>query len=104
MHVLYGSRESFFNNAPYVLPPLLNTYFDEYNPINSNVTVESDRAKIIELVESLKPFMKQIVVGFSGDPCTENGLNGFGRYTYPSGDYFEGEFVGGKFGSSGKYV
>lgn len=71
-HLLYGTKESVKLKMPIVLPPLLNSYLDEYNPATGHLTVDSDREKIMELMEVLKSYMKQSSYGYNGaciSPC-----------------------------------
>ncbi len=65
-HLLYGTKESVKLKMPMVLPPLLNSYLDEYNPAKGDLTVDGDREKIMELMEILKSYMKQSSYGYEG--------------------------------------
>ena len=58
-HVIYGDREA-DGRPPIVLSPLQNSYFDTLIPENGHVSVSSDKDKIKELVNKLKPFMKSL--------------------------------------------
>jgi hypothetical protein len=92
-HFLYGSKDQGRQN-PRVLPPLQNSYFDEYHPVKGNVTVDSDKAKIIQLVKDLEPYMRKVVVGLVlDDDSDSDAVIRKGTYTYGNGDVYVGEFV-----------
>jgi hypothetical protein len=92
-HLLYGTREEL--GSPIVLPPLQNFYFDLLNPIEGNVTMDADRAKIAELVALLTPYMQSVVVGYKGD-MQEGKRHGRGVMTSADGAVYDGQWREGK--------
>ena len=50
-HLLFGSNELQQNGRLWVLPALSFKYFEQYNPVNGEFTVEADRSLIKELVD-----------------------------------------------------
>jgi hypothetical protein len=106
-HILYGSKESLtkFRGAPKVLPPLQNSYFEQYHPEKGNLTKDSDRETISKLIEELKPFMKTAKEGYEGEKSPKDGAyHGKGKYTYANGDIYTGQFQAGKMTGRGRFV
>ncbi len=101
-HVMFGSGERAARIPPIVLPPLQNSYFEEFHPEKGHLTKETDREIIKRLVQDLQPYMKKVKVGYDGD---EKGgtRNGKGVYRYPNGDVYEGEYKDGKRHGHGIY-
>jgi hypothetical protein len=99
-HIVYDMIP---NKPPTILPPLQNSYFDMLNPQTGSLSVESDRAKIKELILALKPYIKQVKVGFEGD-MVHGVKHGNGKYIYADGDIYEGEWKDGKKHGNGKYI
>ncbi len=88
-HFLYGQREVRMGLPPLCLPPLQNSYFQEFHPEQGYLSVAEDKAKISQLVAELLPHMKQISVGFQGK--YKNGKrSGRGVYRFANGDVYDG--------------
>lgn len=100
-HFLYGTNEYTRGRPQICLPPLQNSYFDEYHPEKGHLSVEDDRAKISQLVAQLLPYMKRVTVGYEGD-MDLNGC-GHGIYTCDNGNVYEGEYRCGKINGYGTY-
>jgi hypothetical protein len=83
-HYLYGSKEMKEKRAPICLPPLQNSYFEDYHPLKGSLSVAADKDKIGELVEQLQGYMKAVAVeaGYAGSK--EKGkLHGYGKHVFP---------------------
>jgi hypothetical protein len=126
-HFLYGSRDQ-GGRAPKALPPLQNSYFEEYHPVKGNLSVASDKEKIIQLVKDLEPYMRKVVVGlvFDDDGDSDavirkgtytyangnvyvgefvnNWRHGYGKLEFANGDVYEGQWIDGKKNGHGKYT
>jgi hypothetical protein len=83
-HYLYGTREKMSNGAPISLPPLRNTFFEEYNPLTGSITKESDRCKIKELIGALQPYIdaNKVTKGYVGERSAAGQMHGHGTYIY----------------------
>ena len=62
-HLLYGTGESKRLQPPKILPPMQNSLYDKLDPLKGKLTVPSDRAKIEELYENLRPYFKKRLEG-----------------------------------------
>jgi hypothetical protein len=103
-HILYGSKEYSNQVPPYILPPLQNIWFEKYHPSQGNLSVESDREKINFLVEQLKPLMKPITIGYTGDRNELGEPNGVGQFQLDSGNHYEGDWKNNKKHGKGKFL
>jgi len=65
-HLLFGTNELRRNTDPIILPPLQNSYFTHYNPLEGSLSVESDRQHIATLIEKLEPYIKKQQEGYKG--------------------------------------
>jgi hypothetical protein len=103
-HYLYGSKFQAESLAPHLLPPLQNSYFEEYHPVKGNLTVASDKEKIIQLVKDLEPYMRKVVVGLVYDDDSDSdAVTRKGKHIYPSGSVYVGEFMNDKKHGYGKH-
>ena len=103
-HLLYGTKEhKLFGYDPIHLPPLQNTWFDNYNPVKGKLTKESDREKIQQLVNYIEPYMKRVAVGYIGERNAAGQMHGRGVYRYADGTVYEGDFKDGKKHGRGVY-
>ena len=95
-HLLYGTSESKQLRAPIILPPMQNSFYDQLDPLKGNLTVLSDRAKIHELYESLRPYFKTVSkVGYE-DSFESNGKrSGKGIHRGDDGGIYDGEWLDG---------
>ena len=92
-HLLYGTREhKLVGFNPVQLPPLQNSWFYNYNPVKGKLTKESDREKIQQLVNDIEPYMKRVIVGYTGERNVEGQMHGRGVYRYANGDMYEGDW------------
>jgi hypothetical protein len=101
-HILFGSKEMADNRPPITLPPLQNSYFEQYNPVLGAVSVGKDKENIILLVKGLEPYMKKVHEGYEGNYNKDGKRHGKGKYTYASGNVYEGEWKDGKKHGNGK--
>jgi hypothetical protein len=127
-HLLYGTSESKGRQAPQSLPPMQNSFYDQLDPLKGNLTVPSDRAKIEELYENLRPYFKTVSkVGYEGSRDSNGKMSGKGIFyrsddgavydgewldglghglgvqRFAWGDIYEGEYRAGKMSGHGKY-
>jgi hypothetical protein len=103
-HILYGSKEHVTpGSSVKMLPPLQNSYFEKYHPAKGHLTKESDKLTIERLIEELKPFMKTVKEGYTGQ---EQGgkYHGKGTYMYANGDKYVGERKDGKMTGKGTFT
>jgi len=103
-HVFYTSYHLEKRMTPEILPPLQNSWFEDYHPEKGNVSVESDREIVHRLVEELKPFMKTVREGYEGEYNAEGGKHGKGKYVYADGDIYVGEWKDNLMNGYGKYI
>jgi hypothetical protein len=101
-HLLYGNKEVVDLGNPHVLPPLQNSYYEKYSPIEGFVSFEKDKETINRLVKELEPFMKKVKVGYEGE-YKDGKKHGKGKYTFACGDVYEGEWKDDKKHGKGKY-
>ena len=81
-HYLYGTKEMKDKRAPICLPPLQNSYYEDYHPLKGSLSVQADSEKISELCDQLKGYMKAVESGYDGSK--EKGkLHGYGRHVFP---------------------
>ena len=105
-HFLYGSKELNESKQPICLPPLQHSYLEKYNPIDGDLSYESDRKKIQMLLTELQPDIeaKKLVVGYVG-PVDENGRpHGVGKEVLSNGAIYEGNFIKGLKDGIGRYI
>ena len=102
-HLLYGSKERDGNAVPITLPPLQNSYFNNYHPIDGSLTKESDKVTIEKLIEDLRPHMRFVQAGYEGD-LEDGKRHGKGRLVAEDGGVYEGEWVNDLMHGHGKYV
>jgi hypothetical protein len=94
-HLLFGSLEASQGRLPLILPPLQNSYYENLDPAQGHVTVESDKLKIKELVEALAPYMHRTEAGYDGD-IVDGKRHGHGTYRYATGNTYEGGWENNK--------
>lgn len=103
LQLLYGTREYFNDLPPFNLPPLQNSYYDLFNPETGNLTVDTDRVKIRELIAGLLPYMKRSEAGYTGDLNDAGVPHGKGKWIFENGDSYEGDCSEGRFHGEGRY-
>ena len=92
-HLLYGTNEhKLVAYNPVQLPPLQNSWFDNYNPVKGKLTKESDREKIRQLVTDIEPYMKRVVEAYDGERNAAGQMHGRGVYWYADGKVYEGDW------------
>ena len=93
-HLLYGTSESKDLQTPQILPPMQNSFYDKLDPLKGNLTVPSDRAKIEELYENLRPYFKTVSkVGYEGSRDSNGKRSGKGIYRWDDGTVYDGEWL-----------
>ena len=103
-HLLYGTREhKLVGYNPIQLPPMQNSWFDNYNPVKGKLTKESDRANIQRLVKDIAPHMKRVTVGYEGEKIAAGQYHGRGVYRYADGNVYEGEWKDDKMHGRGVF-
>jgi hypothetical protein len=96
-HLLFGSKHKAGLITPDLLPPLQNSYFDEYHPVKGCLSVASDKDKIIQLVKDLEPYMRKVDAGLTFDDDSDSqAMIRKGKCVYPSGNVYVGELVNNK--------
>ena len=105
-HYLYGTYDKMKKGPPKGLPPLRNTFFEEYNPMKGSITRETDRVKIAELIEALKPYIAahKVIVGYTGDRNAEGKMHGHGTYTFASAHIYTGDWQNDRKHGHGTYT
>jgi molybdopterin converting factor small subunit len=58
-HFMYGSKLNAERSEPLLLPPFEKSYLEEYHPVNGNLSVASDKEKIIQLVRELEEYIQR---------------------------------------------
>lgn len=92
-HVLYGSREYNWTKQLLILPPLRNSYFHIYNPLEGHLHYTADMEKIKSLMEELKPYIQaEIEEKYEGSLDSSGCREGYGKLRYSNGDRYEGNF------------
>jgi len=102
-HLLYGSCEEKLNAPILILPPLQNSWFDRYNPMEGSLTKEEDRASIKFLVENLLIYMPRATDGYEGEKKGGK-AHGVGIYSFDDGDVYTGRWKDGKMFGQGTYT
>lgn len=101
-HILYGSREHSRRSLK-ILEPLQNSLLDSFSPLRGSITVPSDKAKIKQLMDDLQPYIRPLVVGYSGQrDAVTNKFEGTGTYVYECGKRYEGEWKNGHYHGYGR--
>lgn len=100
-HFVYGFTESKQNIPPVILPPLMNTSFQELDPRQGQVSIARDMDLIHKYVEKLLPMMEFHEVGWKGEVDEEGKYTGFGVCTYENGTQYEGEMKEGRYHGQG---
>jgi len=102
-HLLFGTNEMRRNTDPIILPPLQNSYFTHYNPLDGSLSVESDRQHISTLIAKLEPYIKKQQEGYKGQTNSQGQYHGKGEYRFASGDVYRGEWSNGLKQGQGMY-
>jgi len=103
-HILFGTHEKKIRLEPFILPPLQNSWFEEYHPEKGHLTKDADRQVIHKLVEDIKPYMKFVVEGYTGDHNSQGQREGHGKYLYDNGESYEGDWKADLKHGKGKYI
>eukprot|EP01010_Urceolus_cornutus_P003787 NODE_554_length_1550_cov_252.945370_g416_i0.p1 GENE.NODE_554_length_1550_cov_252.945370_g416_i0~~NODE_554_length_1550_cov_252.945370_g416_i0.p1 ORF type:complete len:458 (-),score=102.54 NODE_554_length_1550_cov_252.945370_g416_i0:175-1494(-) len=101
-HVLYGSWHKGENQRGDPLPALQNSFLNEYNPKDGQVTDSSDIAAI-EALMSILPEAKQ-ELGYVGPKNAQGKQHGMGREVFKTGQVYEGMFSNGRMHGHGKLL
>lgn len=107
-HFLYGNHEmqdvleGSGGHDPVLLPPLQNAYFSEFDPRKGCLSVASDMANIIMLVEELEPYMSRVEESYVGEKNDKGENHGHGVQTWDNGSIYDGEWVNGVSEGHGK--
>ena len=92
-HVLYGTNESKLNRNFRIVPPMQDSWFDDHNPVNGNLSLEADRDAVRRLVEELD--IRRVEAGYEGERNDKGEMHGKGVYRYADGAVYEGDFKDG---------
>jgi len=107
-HYVYGEKQycEVGHGIPYQLSPLSNSHLDKFSPEKAiaNLTKEADAEKIRSLMIDLEPFIKRVKVGYEGERNEDGNKHGTGKYTYDSGDVYDGGWKDGNKHGTGKYT
>eukprot|EP01038_Epipyxis_sp_PR26KG_P003957 gene3957-5674_t len=103
-HLLYGTRESsIITCPPRHLPPMQNSWFDNYSPVKGKLTKESDRVHIQQLIDDIEPTMKRVNEGYEGE--YKNGkMHGKGVFIFSNGEVYDGDWIDNKKHGRGVYT
>lgn len=103
-HLLYGTTESRRGLLPLILPPLQNSFYDKLDPLKGELSVPSDRIKIIDLFEKLRPHFKTVAkIGYEGGLDSTGNRSGKGTYCFASGDVYYGDWQDNHICGSGTF-
>ena len=99
-HVLYGENNDATPAAkdrfPHMVRPLEHNYISEFHPLKGNLTKESDRSKIAQLINQLEPYMKvQETEEYEGEKDKCGLYHGKGVLKYTDGRTYTGLFEDG---------
>lgn len=101
-HLLYGTRELKKSLPVIIIPPLSNSYFDEFHPEKGHVSYEQDLIKIRSLVNWIQPLVTKGNSGYDGEYNELNRKHGLGTEIYPNGNIYTGSFQNNKRHGLGK--
>ena len=101
---VYGTYQMVNHLPVRVLPPLLHSYFHRYNPINGHLSVDSDREKILELIDELIPYLTFAADTYVGSCNSAHQKHGRGKCTYKNGDVYDGDFFNDLKHGNGTYL
>ena len=101
-HLLFGTHELKKALPVIIIPPLSNSYFEDFHPEKGNVSYENDRVKIRSLVKWIQPLVTKGVCGYDGEYNESNEKHGLGTETYPNGNFYTGMFENNKRHGIGK--
>jgi hypothetical protein len=109
-HILYTSKEMARIQLPKILPPLRNSYYNDYNPILGKLTKEDDRKQVQRLVNELQAFIlpdeKPGYYPEIADDPTNNihRKHGKGKYIWENGDIYDGDWKDNLMAGQGKFI
>ena len=101
-HLLYGTHELKKSLPVIVIPPLSNSYFEDFHPEKGYVSYEQDRIKIRSLVQWIQPMVTKGTSGYEGEYNEDKEKHGMGTEIYPNGNIYTGTFQHGKRQGKGK--
>jgi hypothetical protein len=105
-HIVYGTYEKYHKLFPTFMPLLETSSWRTIRPEEGNVSIDTDRDIIKSLVQTLLPYMDMTYhkPGYKGEYGPLGLREGQGKFLYPNGDMYEGEWFYGKFDGFGKYT
>lgn len=92
LHVLYGTKESETMTAPIALPPLQNSYFEAFQPLDGYYSYPKDAIKLEQLMGELRPYIKHMNEFYEGTRNEQGLKEGYGKLIVSSGDEYQGDF------------
>jgi len=95
-HLIYGTRELEKGIAPLVLPPLRNSFFHRFNPLEGDFCSSSDTHAVKTLLDNLKPYIQTVKAGYTGGVNDQGEPHGEGCLTKEDGTCYQGHWVDGK--------
>jgi AMP deaminase len=101
VHLLYGQREMERGGQPWVLPPLLLSYFKQFKPTEGELTYESDRDTISKLMSTVAK-RDEVALGYKGE-LKQGQRHGEGEMRYETGDFYRGQWADNKMHGYGQY-
>lgn len=94
-HFVYGTKEMSTNSPPLFMEPLqMNTHLQKYSPVNGILTKESDRDKIISLMDDIQK-------SCNSNQDDNNVKEGLGKKINENGELYAGEWKEGKYHGNG---
>jgi len=92
-HALFGTKELEERRSIVFLPPLLNSTFEEFAPEAGSFTVDADRETVKAMSQRARGMMVPLKLGFDARlPYVGGKGGGRGRYVYPDGSTYEGQW------------
>ena len=101
-HFIFGSKELQDGSAPHILPHMDNEYFLRmYHPAQGVFYDESHRSLVRQLVQKVIALIPE--AGYEGE-IVDGLYHGYGKYSWPNGDIYVGQWSMGRKHGEGKYM
>mmetsp|Transcript_59587 Transcript_59587/g.141783 ORF Transcript_59587/g.141783 Transcript_59587/m.141783 type:complete len:461 (+) Transcript_59587:135-1517(+) len=95
-HFLYGTKELHMDRPPKSLPPLMNSFFQQYSPETGLLTKESDRVLIQTITRNARKNAVDQKEMYEGGVDDQGLKHGNGTHTCPDGSVYVGQFHHGE--------